>query len=123
VVEKLGYRVKLAEGAWDRDDYVAGDPRRRGEDLNALSADPEIDVVQALQGGFGSAQAIPYLDFDLIAANPKPLVGYSDITALHVAIYGLPLGHAKHLAALPLGVACTLDADAKTLTVDEPALR
>jgi muramoyltetrapeptide carboxypeptidase len=38
-------------------------------------------------------------------------------------IYGLPLGHAKHLAALPLGVACTLDADAKTLTVDEPALR
>ena len=39
------------------------------------------------------------------------------------AIYGLPLGHAKHLAALPLGVTCTLDADAKTLTVDEPALR
>ena len=39
------------------------------------------------------------------------------------AIYGLPLGHTKHLAALPLGVTCTLDADAKTLTVDEPALR
>ena len=38
-------------------------------------------------------------------------------------IYGLPLGRAKHLAALPLGVPCTLDADAKTLTVDEPALR
>jgi len=38
-------------------------------------------------------------------------------------IYGLPLGHTKHLAALPLGVMCTLDADAKTLTVDEPALR
>ena len=84
--EALGYRVKLAEGVWDRDDYVAGDARRRGEDLNALFADPEVDVVQALQGGFGSAQAIPYLDFELIAANPKPLVGYSDITALHVAI-------------------------------------
>ena len=38
-------------------------------------------------------------------------------------IYGLPLGHAKHLTALPLGVVCTLDADATTLTVDEPALR
>ena len=37
--------------------------------------------------------------------------------------YGLPLGHGKHLAALPLGVRCTLDADAKTLKVDEPALR
>ena len=39
------------------------------------------------------------------------------------AIYGLPLGHTKHLAALPLGMTCTLDADAKTLTVDAPALR
>ena len=84
--EARGYRVKLADGIWERDDYVAGDARRRGEDLNALFADPEVDVVQALQGGFGSAQAIPYLDFDLIADNPKPLVGYSDITALHVAI-------------------------------------
>ena len=39
-----------------------------------------------LQGGFGSAQTIPHIDFDVIAANPKPFVGYSDITALHVAI-------------------------------------
>lgn len=278
-----GYNVKLAEGIWERDDYVAGSARQRGEDLNALFADPEVDVVQALQGGFGSAQAIPFLDFDLIAENPKALVGFSDITALHVALrqkaglatiyanglvamgsreattfskdrlvdvlrgggagvvpanpddswvrtirggrvtaplvggclwllmqtmgtsweielegailffedvncppyhvdgelvqlaharkldkvagvvvgqmekcdwgdmrqvadwarsrsledvleerleplgvpvlYGLPLGHGKHLAALPLGVTCTLDADARTLTVDEPALR
>ncbi len=281
--EARGYRVKLAPGAWERDDYVAGSAEQRGADINVLFADPEVDVVQALQGGFGSAQAIPYLDFDLIAANPKPLVGYSDITALHVAllqkaglatiygngllgvgaaettlftkdrlldvlrrggkgevprdpddpwvraihggrvtaplvggclwllmqtmgtpweidldgaifffedthsppyqvdgqlvqlthagkldnvagvvvgqmeksdwgdlrpvsdwarsrsiedvleerleplgvpvIYGLPLGHTKHLAALPLGVTCTLDADARMLTVDEPALR
>ena len=39
-----------------------------------------------MQGGYGSAQAIPFLDFDVIAANPKPFIGYSDITALHVAI-------------------------------------
>jgi muramoyltetrapeptide carboxypeptidase len=38
-------------------------------------------------------------------------------------LYGLPLGHGKHLAALPLGVSCTLDGDARTLTVDEPAFR
>jgi len=84
--EAQGYRVKLAPGVFDRDDYVAGDPRRRAQDLNALFADPEVDVVQSLQGGFGSAQTIPFLDFDTIAANPKPFVGYSDITALHVAI-------------------------------------
>jgi muramoyltetrapeptide carboxypeptidase len=281
--EARGYRVKLAPGIWERDDYVAGSPKARADDLNALFADPEVDVVQVLQGGFGSMQAIPHLDFDVIAQNPKPLVGFSDITALHVAIrqrtglatiygnglsgvgsanvtefskerllsvlreggagevppdpddpwvrvirggkvtaplvggclwllmqtmatpweleldgailffedvhcppyyidgnlvhleqagkleqiagvvvghmercdygdtrqvsdwarsrsledvleerleplgvpvvYGMPLGHGKHLAALPLGVTCTLDADARTLTVDEPALR
>ena len=84
--EAQGYKVKLADGVFDRDDYVAGDPRRRAADLAALFADPEVDVVQCLQGGFGSAQAIPYLDFDVIRANPKPFVGYSDITALHIAI-------------------------------------
>jgi len=78
--------VKLAPGVYARDDYVAGDPRQRGADLTELFADPEVDVVQCLQGGYGSAQAIPYIDFDGVAANPKPFVGYSDITALHVAV-------------------------------------
>jgi muramoyltetrapeptide carboxypeptidase len=84
--ETRGYRVKLAPGVWDRDDYVAGSAESRAADLNALFGDPEVDVVQALQGGFGSAQLIPHVDFDVVAENPKPLVGYSDITALHVAL-------------------------------------
>jgi muramoyltetrapeptide carboxypeptidase len=42
--------------------------------------------VQSLQGGYGSAQLIPHVDFDVVAANPKPFVGYSDITAVHVAL-------------------------------------
>jgi muramoyltetrapeptide carboxypeptidase len=84
--ESQGYKVKLSPHVYDRDDYVAGDAQDRAADLNGLFADPEVDVVQALQGGYGSAQAIPYLDFDTIAANPKPLVGFSDITALHVAV-------------------------------------
>jgi muramoyltetrapeptide carboxypeptidase len=262
------------------DDHVAGSPEARARDLEALFADPEVDVVQCFRGGYGSAQLVPLLDFDVIAANPKPFVGYSDITVLHETIrqrtglatfygpgllgvgrpetteltrtqllarlrgetgevprspddpylhtiaggrvtaplvggclwllqhtmgtpwefqaggailfvedvhaffwhvdgmlfqlaaagkldgvvgivagefassdfpelrsgfprvksieevlenrlgplgvpvlYGLPLGHGKHLATLPLGVTCTLDADARTLTVDEPAVR
>jgi muramoyltetrapeptide carboxypeptidase len=84
--ESHGYRVKLGEHVFARDDYVAGDERDRAADLMALFADPEVDVVQCLQGGYGSAQAIPHVDFDVIRANPKPFLGYSDITALHVAI-------------------------------------
>jgi len=84
--ESRGYRVKLGEHVFARDDYLAGDERDRAADLMAMFLDPEVDVVQALQGGYGSSQTIPYLDFDAIAANPKPFVGYSDITALHVSI-------------------------------------
>jgi muramoyltetrapeptide carboxypeptidase len=84
--ESRGYRVKLSAGIYDRDDYVAGDARRRGEELTQMFADPEVDVVQTLQGGYGSAQAIPHIDFAVIADNPKPFVGYSDITALHTVI-------------------------------------
>jgi muramoyltetrapeptide carboxypeptidase len=84
--ESKGYSVKLADGVFAIDDYVAGGPEERAADLNALFADAEVDVVQVLQGGYGSAQMIPYLDYEVIAANPKPFVGYSDITALHVAI-------------------------------------
>jgi muramoyltetrapeptide carboxypeptidase len=84
--EARGHRVKLAPGIHERDDYVAGDARSRADDLHALFADPGVDVVQALQGGFGSSEILPHLDFDLIAQNPKPFVGYSDITSLHVPI-------------------------------------
>jgi len=60
-----GYRVKLADGIEGRDAYVAGDPKSRARDLEAMFADPEVDVVQCLTGGFGSMQLVPHLDFDL----------------------------------------------------------
>src|SRR5919199_5760110 len=84
--EQRGYRVKLAPGIYERDDYVAGDARARAADVTALFADEEVDVVQMLRGGYGASQVVPHLDYDVIAANPKPFVGYSDVTALHVAI-------------------------------------
>jgi muramoyltetrapeptide carboxypeptidase len=84
--EQRGYRVKLAPGVYARDDYVAGDAQVRADDVTALFADDEVDVVQMLRGGYGASQVVPLLDYDVIAANPKPFVGYSDVTALHVAI-------------------------------------
>jgi muramoyltetrapeptide carboxypeptidase len=98
--EARGYRVKLADGIGARDAYVAGDAKGRARDLEAMFADPEVDVVQCLTGGFGSAQLLPHLDMELIAANPKPFCGYSDITALHVALRqraGLATFYGPHL--------------------------
>ncbi len=84
--ESQGYRVKLAERVFENDDWIAGDARLRAHDLESLFADAEVDAVQCFRGGYGSAQLIPFLDFDLIAANPKPFVGFSDITSLHESI-------------------------------------
>ncbi|MEA2522208.1 MAG: muramoyltetrapeptide carboxypeptidase, partial [Actinomycetota bacterium] len=84
--ESRGYRVKIVDGTWAKDDYVAGPPEKRAEDLNGLFSDPEVDVIQVLWGGTGCMQILPFLDYDLIAANPKALMGFSDITNLHVAL-------------------------------------
>lgn len=84
--EARGFHVKLGDHIDARRAYVAGSAEERAEDLMAMFADPEVDVIQVFQGGYGSAQTIPLLDFDLIAAHPKPFVGYSDITALHTAL-------------------------------------
>jgi muramoyltetrapeptide carboxypeptidase len=84
--ESKGYRVKLGEGIWDRDDYLAGDPKTRARDIMAAFRNPEVDVVQVFGGGYGAAEVAPLLDLDAIAENPKPFVGYSDITVLHLAI-------------------------------------
>jgi muramoyltetrapeptide carboxypeptidase len=84
--ESQGYQVKLAQGLYSRDDYVAGEPQERARDLVSLFEDPDVDAVQVLQGGYGCSEVAPFVDFDAVGANPKPFVGYSDITVLHVAI-------------------------------------
>ncbi|HUG87816.1 MAG TPA: LD-carboxypeptidase [Actinomycetota bacterium] len=101
--ESKGYSVKLSEHAMARDDYVAGDPKDRARDVEAMFADPEVDAVQVFGGGYGSSQVVPHLDLDVIASNPKPFLGYSDITALHIAIRqgtGLVTFHGPGLAGM-----------------------
>ena len=51
-----------------------------------MFADSEVKAIFALRGGYGSCRILPLLNYDVIRANPKPFVGYSDITAMHLAI-------------------------------------
>jgi muramoyltetrapeptide carboxypeptidase len=83
--ETHGYRVMLAAGALMETDWHAGPPEVRARDLQDAFADPEIDAIQTMRGGYGSAQVIPLLDLEAIARQPKAFFGLSDITALHVA--------------------------------------
>jgi muramoyltetrapeptide carboxypeptidase len=101
--ESKGYRVKLLDGVWAKDDYVAGSAEQRAADLNALFADPQVDVIQVLWGGTGAMQVLPFLDYELIADNPKALMGYSDITNLHIALRqqtGLATFHGPGLGSM-----------------------
>jgi muramoyltetrapeptide carboxypeptidase len=85
-LESKGYRVKLMPGALEQDGWHAGSPEVRAGDLQTAFADPEVDAILTMRGGYGSAQVIPLLDFDVIGKTPKAFVGLSDITALHAAL-------------------------------------
>ena len=98
-VQALGLVPHLAPHLLDRYGYLAGKDRDRAADINQFFADPEVDALLPLQGGWGSSRVLPYLDYDTIRQNPKILVGFSDITALLLGIYaqtGLVTFHGPH---------------------------
>jgi muramoyltetrapeptide carboxypeptidase len=85
-LEALGLKVQFGRHLRDRHGYLAGEDKARAEDINRFFADASIAAVLPIRGGWGSARVLPYLDFDVIKRNPKILMGYSDITALHNSI-------------------------------------
>lgn len=81
-----GYDLRIFPGVYERDGYLAGSDDTRLNDLHAAFADPDIDAIFCLRGGYGTPRLLDRLDFDLLRHNPKPFVGYSDLTAVHLAI-------------------------------------
>lgn len=82
-----GYRVKTFPQVRRKLGYLAGDDRSRADALNAAFADEDISAILCARGGYGSLRILQYVNFDIIKANPKIFIGYSDITALLLAIY------------------------------------
>lgn len=87
----LGFRVKAGASLRARTGYLAGPDSVRLADLHQAFADPEVDAVWCVRGGYGITRLLPQVDYHLIRKNPKPFIGYSDVTALHLAI-GLRTG-------------------------------
>ena len=85
-LEDAGLRVVIGHAVGRERGYLAGTPEDRAADLHWAFSEPEVDVVMQIRGGYGSGQVVPLLDFELIAAHPKPFVGMSDITLLHLAL-------------------------------------
>jgi muramoyltetrapeptide carboxypeptidase len=86
-IESLGFKVKPGAHLYDRDGYLAGSDAARAADLNAMFADDGVDAIWCVRGGYGASRILPALDYALMQRKPKALIGYSDITALHMAIH------------------------------------
>jgi muramoyltetrapeptide carboxypeptidase len=86
-IERRGHRVTLATNIDHRHrGYLAGSDEERAEELNRFFRAPEYDAYFFARGGYGAMRILDRLDYEAIAANPRPIVGFSDVTALHQAI-------------------------------------
>ena len=85
-MKSLGLEIRYGKNIRRRG-YVAGTVEERLADLHDMFRDPAIKGVFAIRGGYGTPQLLDKIDYDLLKRNPKILVGYSDITALHLAIH------------------------------------
>ncbi|MBM3808470.1 MAG: LD-carboxypeptidase [Acidimicrobiia bacterium] len=85
-MQALGFKVKTGEHYASRYGHLAGIDARRAGDVNAMFDDRDVHAIVCVRGGSGAARLLPLLDYGVIRANPKVLLGYSDITALHNAL-------------------------------------
>jgi len=86
-LENLGFRVKKGDHLHSRRGYLAGSDEERAQDLHGFFQDPEVRAIVALRGGYGTLRLLPLLDYELIRRHPKIVLGYSDLTSLHLAIH------------------------------------
>ena len=85
--QTLGYEVVLGNYVFENFHHLGGTAQQRAEDIMRFFSDPEIKAIFATRGGFGAQYILPELDYDIIRRNPKPIIGFSDITALQMGIF------------------------------------
>jgi muramoyltetrapeptide carboxypeptidase len=86
-LQGLGYRVKVGKNVGKQVGYLAGEDHERLADLHDMFSDKNVRAVFAARGGYGTPRLLSFLNYRLLARNPKILVGYSDLTALQLALW------------------------------------
>ncbi len=103
ILADYGFKVKFPRDFARKEKYLAGSDEYRSEIFHDMWRDPEVAAILAVRGGYGSLRILPHIDYNLIKANPKPFIGFSDISALHSAILektGLITFHGPMLTTL-----------------------
>jgi muramoyltetrapeptide carboxypeptidase len=85
-VRSFGWEPIVGAHATERNGYLAGHDRDRLNDIDRALRDPKIDAIWCLRGGYGLIRILPGIDYDALSRTPKPIIGYSDVTALHAAV-------------------------------------
>lgn len=85
-LENLGLNVVVGKSCTSEYGFLSGTDDIRANDINSMFANKSINGIFAIRGGYGCARLLNLIDFNLIKKNPKVFIGYSDITALHIAI-------------------------------------
>lgn len=85
-LENFGLNVIIGDSCISKHGFLSGTDDIRAKDINCMFSDKKINGIFAIRGGYGCARLLDLIDFKLIKKNPKIFVGYSDITALHIAI-------------------------------------
>jgi muramoyltetrapeptide carboxypeptidase len=86
-LQELGYKVAVGESVFAQDLYFAGTAEARARDLNNMFERPDVRAILAARGGYGSNYLLSLIDLEVIRRNPKPLIGYSDLTSLLTWIF------------------------------------
>lgn len=84
--EGMGFRVLVPDGIDRKDGYLAGSDAQRAAEFNAAIANKDVNAVFAVRGGCGIMRILTLIDYQAIEKNPKIIAGFSDVTALHLAI-------------------------------------
>jgi muramoyltetrapeptide carboxypeptidase len=85
-LEAMGFKVRIPKNLFRKTGFLGGTDEERAKELMAAFADPEVKAILPGTGGYGTTRIVDDLDYDVIRRNPKILVGFSDITGLHIAI-------------------------------------
>jgi muramoyltetrapeptide carboxypeptidase len=107
VFEEKGYHLVLGESVFLKDHTFSGTTEQRANDINGMFANPNIDAIICARGGYGANRVLPLIDYDLIKANPKIFMGYSDVTAFLTSITqktGLVTFHGPMLSSFSKGM-------------------
>jgi len=85
-LEKMGFKVKMGKSCYSKYGYLSGRDDIRADDINEMFSDDEVDGIICLRGGYGTPRILDKINYENIKRNPKVFIGYSDITAIHIAI-------------------------------------